>query len=195
MRRGWRHLGRLATWAVLLLALGATPAGAAGPAGPPEPALRAELRGNDGRQPVFRVEYRSPVHFLLFSNQDGLRVFQEWCSWGYFTRSFSARQVGGAAREFVLRRNPNQAWTKNFPATHSLDRGAFLITSADLCDGSWIAEPALPLEDLELELVGHFEIKPDEETVEQKVWTGRLSTRPLTAILGRDCVEVLNRRR
>jgi hypothetical protein len=192
MRCCLSRAGQLAAWTVLLLALGSAPAGAEGA---PEPALRAELRGDDNRPPIFRLEYRNPIHFLLFSSQDGLRVFQEWCSWGYFTRSFTARQVGGAARGFALRRNPDQAWTKNFPATHTLDRGAFLITSADLCDGSWIAEPALPLEDLELELVGHFEIQPDKETAEQKVWTGRLSTRPLTAILGRDCAAVLNRRK
>ncbi len=157
--------------------------------------LRAELRGDDNRRPIFRANYRNDIHFLLFSQRDGTKIFQRWCSWGYFTRSFSARALGGSARQYALKRNPNMAWTKNFPATHTLGAGQFLISSADLCDGSWIAEPALPLEDLELEVIGHFAIPADEETAKQKVWTGELSTEPLVILLGRDCAEVLNKRK
>jgi hypothetical protein len=29
------------------------------------------------------------IHFLLFSGQDGLKVYQEMNSWGYYARSFS----------------------------------------------------------------------------------------------------------
>lgn len=155
-------------------------------------ALRAELRGNDNRQPIFRSNYRNDLLFILFSKRDRTKVFQEWCSWGYFTRSFSARQEGGKAADYVIKRKPDKVWSKNFPATHTLPRGEFLVTSADLCDGSWIAEPALPLEDMELTLTGHFEIEPDKETKEQKVWTGKLTTKPITIVLGRGCAAVLN---
>ena len=80
-------------------------------AGTRDDSLRAELRGNDNKQPIFRPDYRNDIHFLLFSTRDGTRVFQEWCSWGYFTRTFTAKQVGGKAKEYAIKRNPNQVWT------------------------------------------------------------------------------------
>ena len=164
-------------------------------AGASDDSLRAELRGNDSKQPIFRPNFRNDIHFLLFSKRDRTKIFQEWCSWGYFTRSFSAKSVGGKAGNFIIKRNPNKIWTKNYPATHSLNKGEFTITSADLCDGTWISEPVLPLEDMELRLTGHLEIRADAETGKQKVWTGKLSTRPLVIIMGRGCTEILNKQK
>jgi len=169
--------------------------GPARQAGGGDPALRAELRGDDAKRPVFRPELRRRILFLLLAERDATRVFQQWCSWGYFTRSFSAEILGGAAGRFAIKRNPNRVWSKNYPASHRLDRGELLITSVDLCDGTWIAEPALPQRDLELVLTGHFAIAPDEHTAEQRVWTGRIDTAPLRIIVGRGCTEVLNRHR
>ncbi len=154
--------------------------------------LRAELRGNDNRQPIFRHNYRNGVHFLLFSLRDNTKVFQEWCSWGYFTRTFTATMIGGPATRYVLKRNPNKIWSKNYPAAHKLKKGEFLITYVDLCDGSWIAEPALPEKDAELRLTGQFEIKPDDESRKQKVWAGKLKTKPIEIILGSKCAARLN---
>jgi hypothetical protein len=155
--------------------------------------LSAELRGHDNRQPIFRERYRGPVFFLLTAQQDKIKIFQEWCSWGYFTRWYSARQIGGKAKDYVIKRR-SRGWTKNFPATHELKKGQFIINSTDLCDGSWLVEPALPKKDLQLKLTGHFEIKPDKESDKQKVWTGKLSTKSIEIIVGPECAAKLNKK-
>jgi hypothetical protein len=154
--------------------------------------LRAELRGNDSRQPIFRDNYRNAIHFLLTAQRGPTRVFQEWCSWGYFTRWFTAQAVEGPGTKFVFKRSQQKIWTKNYPATHQIKKGEFLITNIDLCDGTWTVEPDIPEKDLELRLTGYLEIKPDEETRKQKVWTGKLSTRPIEIIMGKTCAARLN---
>lgn len=155
--------------------------------------LNAELRGNDSRQPIFRDNYRNEIHFLLTAEKGPVRVFQEWCSWGYFTRSFSAWALDAVDKKYVFKRSNRMAWTKNYPATHNLKKGEFLITNVDLCDGTWTVEPDLPEKDLELSMIGHFEIKPDEETRKQKVFTGKLKTKPIKIVMGKSCAAIINK--
>jgi hypothetical protein len=155
--------------------------------------LKAELRGNDSKQPIFRDNYRNEIHFLLTAKKGPMRVFQEWCSWGYFTRWFTAREVEAVDKQYVFRRSRRKVWTKNYPATHLIKKGQFLITNVDLCDGTWTVEPDLPEKDLELSLTGYLEIEPDEETRRQKVFTGKLKTRPIVIIMGKSCAAVINK--
>jgi hypothetical protein len=100
--------------------------------------------------------------------------------------------VEGPGTKFVFKRSQQKIWTKNYPATHQIKKGEFLITNIDLCDGTWTVEPDIPEKDLELRLTGYLEIKPDEETRKQKVWTGKLSTRPIEIIMGKTCAARLN---
>jgi hypothetical protein len=155
--------------------------------------LRAELRGNDSKQPIFRDNYRNEIHFLLTAKKGPVRVFQEWCSWGYFTRSFTAWNLEAVDKKYVFKRSNRKAWTKNYPATHKIKKGDFLVTNVDLCDGTWTVEPDLPVKDLELSVIGHFEIKPDEETRKQKVFTGKLKTKPIKIIMGKACAAIINK--
>ncbi len=155
--------------------------------------LQAELRGNDSRQPIFRDNYRNGIHFLLTAKKGPVRVFQEWCSWGYFTRSFSAWPLDEVDKKYVFKRSNRMAWTKNYPATHKLKKGEFLITDVDLCDGTWKAEPDLPEKDLELSVIGYLEIKPDKETRKQKVFTGKVKTKPIKIIMGKSCAAIINK--
>jgi hypothetical protein len=155
--------------------------------------LQAELPGNDNKRPNFRDNYRNEIHFVLSAGKDPVRVFQEWCSWGYFTRWFSAQVQGGPATKYVFKRSNRKAWTKNYPATHEIKPGKFLITNVDLCDGTWTVEPDLPEKDLELRLTGYLEIKPDEETRKQKVWTGKLTVKPILIIMGKSCAAIINK--
>jgi hypothetical protein len=155
--------------------------------------LRAELRGNDSRQPIFRDNYRNGIHFLLTARNGPVRVFQEWCSWGYFTRSFAAWALDAVDKKYVFNRSNRMAWTKNYPATHKLKKSEFLITNVDLCDGTWTVEPDLPEKDLELSVIGYLEIKPDKETRKQKVFTGKLTTKPIKIVMGKSCAAIINK--
>jgi hypothetical protein len=81
----------------------------------------------------------------------------------------------------------------SIPLTGRADALRAELRGNDLCDGTWTVEPDLPLKDLELRLTGHLEIGPDEETRKQKVWTGKLITKPIVIIMGKTCAARLNK--
>jgi hypothetical protein len=83
---------------MLLLLLGI----AAGQTSGPLPDLRCELRASDHVGMWFSPDGRSHLHFLLFSNRDGIQVYQDWNSWGYFARSFTAKDENSNIRNHPL---------------------------------------------------------------------------------------------
>jgi hypothetical protein len=154
--------------------------------------LRCEIRGNENGNIVFDEAGPGNLHFILSSSQEGLKVFQEWNSWGFYARSFLAVDEKDKAKRYRLAHRI-RPWDKNFAATHLLNAGQFLITDIHLCDGSWAVEPKLP-EDVPARLIltGIFEIKTDAESKAQDVWTGRIESVPKSAFIDRFCVKRLN---
>lgn len=165
----------------------------AGRAGAPK-VLSAELRGNENRHPIAGERIHNGLHFLLKIHKN-VRVFQEWCSWGYFNRWIVAVEIGGAGKKYTFKRKP-RGWTKNFPAYHELKKGEFLITDIDLCDGSWQVEPQLPSNKMfQLKLTGHYTVVPDKESRKYNVWTGELVTNSVVLTVYPECADKLNKKR
>jgi hypothetical protein len=86
------------------------------------PELRVELRPSEDGVLLFSPQIRHHLHFLLFSNQAGLKVYEDWNSWGYFAPSFKAED--GNCRTYDITRR-GRDWDKNFPSTVTLDKGDF----------------------------------------------------------------------
>src|ERR1039457_6484876 len=87
--------------------------GAEGDAMPKSTGPKCELRGNDNGN-IYLGEFRpNNFHFILTSDKNGLKVFQEWCSWGYYARWFEAVDEEDPHRRYRIARRGG-AWTKNF---------------------------------------------------------------------------------
>jgi hypothetical protein len=153
--------------------------------------LSVQIRGNDNKEPQFGKRIHNEMHFVVFAQTKLVKVFQEWCSWGYYTRSFVATEGSAPSLQYTFTRGP-QSWSKNFPATHEIKPGEFLVTNIDFCDGSWRVSPKLPKRDIVLELTGRLLIPVDKESKELGVWTGEQKTNALEVIIREDCIDPLN---
>jgi hypothetical protein len=152
--------------------------------------LRCELRGNDNGFMYFSAHSPNHLHFILFSDADDLKVFQEWNSWGYYARTFLATDAASKTYEFSRREG---AWDKNAPTTHTLKRGEFIITDIYLCEGTWQASPKLPAgQPAKLQVVGRFKNQADKDAMSAGVWTGKIESKPTEIFLEKECVERLN---
>jgi hypothetical protein len=157
------------------------------------PELRCELRPSKNGVVWFSPDRRSHLHFLLLSNRTGLKVYQDWNSWGYFARSFKVKDEHSKTYEITRR---DKDWTKNFPSTDTLDKGDFVITDVDLCDETWRVSPKLPIgQDLKLRLVGRFIMQADKKEPIKDLWTGQIESAPVEAYVDKRCVDVLNAER
>ena len=152
--------------------------------------LRCELRSSV-KNVLLSPSSRHHLHFLLFWQMSGVKVYEDWNSWGYGARSFVGGDVKGHNYELWPRR---RVFTRNYPSTVALNAGDFLITDVYPCDGSWFASPKLPSEQTAtLSLTGRFRIARNEDAVKHGVWTGEIQTAmPMDVYLGQDWVRALN---
>jgi hypothetical protein len=130
-----------------------------------------ELSGRAGR-----VEYRQPKdHFhVILSNTSptAQRVFQDWNSWGYYSLSF---EVEGSDGKRWIAKKTRTAFTRNFPSSWEIPPGGNLVIDVYWGDEStWEGFPPFGTEGRALSLRAVFEIKPDSETKQHQVWTGRI---------------------
>jgi hypothetical protein len=159
------------------------------------PDLRCELRASDHAGMWFSPDQRSHLHFLLFSNRAGVEVYEDWNSWGYFARSFIAKDEHSRIYEITRRES---GWDKNYPSTDTLNTGDVLITDIFLCDGTRRVSPKLPKgPTVNLQLLGRFTMKEEKNGLPTdawtaNVWTGQIESAPVELHLDRHCVDALN---
>ena len=134
---------------------------------------------------------RSHLHFVLLSKRDRIDTYEDWNSWGYFTRSFTA--TDSQARHFEITRRPPLGWDRNFPSVTTLNNGQFLITDIYLCDGSWRVSPRMAISSgQKLTVVGRFKQERDDGFQLGNPWIGSIESAPVELTLGEGCITRLN---
>lgn len=163
---------------------------------PPAEPLRCELQTEDRRGgDILDPKLRNHLHFILFSDRDGLRVFSEWNMWGYFARTFTLTDSNSNQYRVTSRDVP---FDGNFPGSISINRGEVLVTDVYLCDGSWMVSPKLPLERAKWAVTGHFSLKQEADPTfvsmfkTNEVWHGTIDSPPAPVDLTKECVSRLN---
>jgi hypothetical protein len=161
--------------------------------GAEDPICTLQLNSAPYRQ--LTTDPRSHLHFVLLSKRDGSNIFEDWNSWGYFTRSFTA--TDSQSRHFEITRRPAVEWTRNFPSVTHLNNGQFLITDIYLCGGSWRVSPKMPISSRQkLTVVGLFKQQRDEGDDRLLIfgnpWIGSIESSPVELTLSRDCITSLN---
>ena len=157
----------------------------------PAEGLRCELQLSRGDT---LSDSQSHFHFLLLSERDGLKVYDEWNMWGYFARTFNLT-VGGTKNYQVTRRD--RVWNSNFPKSVKIDRGEVLVTDIYLCDGTWHISPKLPVRGVYVSVIGRYTLKPrtaaDPSSYPlEDVWVGTINSPPVELYLGKGCILRLN---
>ena len=122
--------------------------------------LMCTLQLNSYPHSDMTADLRSHLHFVLLSKRSGIDVYEDWNSWGYFTRSFSATDA--QSRHFEITRRP-RGWDRNFPSVTTLNSGQFLITDIYLCDGSWRVSPRMTIPGQKLGVIGSFKQERERE--------------------------------
>jgi len=100
------------------------------------------------------------------------RVWQEWCSWGYFGLKFEITDEQGNKS---LAQKKLRPWEKNFPAFWTLQPRENLVIEVHCADANiWqgFPWPAKGTQTVTMQAI--FEFAPDRESRENGVWTGRV---------------------
>jgi hypothetical protein len=122
--------------------------------------------------------YRQPTqHFYVVvtnKSNEPLRLWREWCSWGYYTLSFA---VVDAAGKKVIVTKGSRAWTRNFPDTTTLGPGDHMVFEVTFDKDTWPNAP-MPVEAKShtIKMKAIFSIPADDDTKKHEVWTGEVSS-------------------
>jgi hypothetical protein len=162
---------------------------AAGPA-PAAEAISVQIAPARAGRAIELVRPNDHFHVVLINRSPrSIRLWQEWCSWGYFALSFEARVEGGPVLKVTKKMRP---WDKNFPAWFELSPGEAFLFEVGLEPSIWKDTPLPPPGQMRIvHLRAVFENRDDADARKHGVWTGRVVSPEAEYIIKRGaCFEV-----
>ena len=124
------------------------------------------------------IDLRGPsAHFhVVVTNVSGepIRLWKEWCSWGYFNLLFQVTDEAGRSVEV---RKQDRDWTKNFPDSEFVPPGGHHLREVTFDPTDWAGLPppeANRRKSVRMKAI--YDIRPDLDTKEHRVWTGQVSS-------------------
>lgn len=127
---------------------------------------------------------RPESHFhVVLTNPGGkeMRVWREWCSWGYYALSFEIKDAKGEVRAI---KKGVRGWTKNYPDATRIPVGENEVIDVYLQDKDvWVDSPFVKVEGSgrkpggKVQIRAVYSIDKDEMTAEHEVWTGTVKSK------------------
>ncbi|MBI2948754.1 MAG: hypothetical protein HYY23_14035 [Verrucomicrobia bacterium] len=136
--------------------------------------------GHGERRITYRnsgTEWDRTAHFhAIVSNRSDKpqKIWQEWCSWGYWALSFEFTDKSG--KQWTAKKRSMKPFTMNAPAFWVLEPQESIVLEVYFADpGIW---EGFPLPEEGSKVVGSmravFEIRSTPESAKHVVWTGRV---------------------
>jgi hypothetical protein len=116
-------------------------------------------------------------HFAIVLTNIGshpIRLWRNWCSWGYFNLSFKVQDQEG--RTFVVKRK-QRPWNKNYPDWMIIPPGDHMVIKVAFGSSKWQNSP-LPKPGLQrvVKLQAVYESAESKEAKKHGVWCGKVSS-------------------
>ena len=145
-----------------------------------QPALAVRIVSPDrhrGEGPQLITLHQPSQQFhVVVTNVSGkpLRLWREWCSWGYYMLSF---RVTGEDGETVTVKKAARGWSKNYPDWNLLQPGDHMVYEVSFDKKTWPNGP-LPQEGKlrEVKMSAVIEVEADAESKREDVWTGKVAS-------------------
>jgi hypothetical protein len=118
-------------------------------------------------------------HVIVSNTSDKpQRIWQEWCSWGYFGLTFEFTDEHG--KKWVANKK-ERSWTRNFPDWWILEPHESLVMDVHFGDSDiWQGFPKVGDTPQIVTMRAVLEFKPDDESRKNGIWTGRVVSPTIT---------------
>jgi hypothetical protein len=127
-------------------------------------------------RPAIELRRSSEHFYVVVTNVSGepIRLWKEWCSWGYFNLSFQVTDDAGRSVEV---RKQNRDWTKNYPDMMIIPTGEHHVREINFDPTTWENPPMTEAgRSRSVRLRAIYGIQANTETKEHGVWTGQVSS-------------------
>jgi hypothetical protein len=127
-----------------------------------------------GTERVLEYYGKSPHFHVIIANTSDKpqRIWREWCSWGYYGLSFEFTDASGET--WTAKKKPRD-WTKNYPDFWTVGAHESLVLDVQIANtDTWEGFPRPQGVSQTFTMRAVFEFRPDEESRQHSVWTGRI---------------------
>jgi hypothetical protein len=152
----------------------------------PSVALAIRIEPTGAKQPTGRPIslFDASRHFsVILTNvsQAPIRLWQDWCSWGYFNLSFEIADQNG---NHVTISRKMKEWEKNFPDWMTIAAGDQMVIDVAFDPAIWRNLPASESgERRTISLRAVYESAKGRDAQEHRVWTGKIASPQDTYLL------------
>lgn len=149
----------------------------------PEIAVTVPYGSYDSLRPFPPLTRHGINFYVLLTNVSDkpVRLWQEWCSWGYYCLQFEVFEENGA--KHLLKKKPRD-FLGNFPDSVELRTGESVVWAVDLLPSEWEDLSWLPKDGVEhVQMRAIYTVKEDEDSKDYGVWTGQAVSEPYHFIL------------
>ena len=138
-------------------------------------------RNSVGKGPVLYAKKPLDVFYVVLHNQSGkdLKLWREWCPWGYDNLSFVAELEDGG--KVSLTRKPKK-WGRAYPDAVLVKKGACYIYEVHLAGETWRGTGQLP-NDKAVKLAVSFKVAETPESLKKKVWVGAVKSKSVSVTI------------
>ena len=114
-------------------------------------------------------------HFSVVLTNVGknrIRLWREWCSWGYFNLSFEAQDENGT--QVMVTKKPRE-WEKNYPDLMVIPPGDHMVFEVTFDPAIWQNSPRPePGQQRIVSLRAVYQSADSKESKAKKVWSGKV---------------------
>jgi hypothetical protein len=134
-------------------------------------------RGRHGERALSSSARNERFHVTLTNSSDKpTKIWKEWCSWGYYALSFELTDESG--KTWTAKKKP-RSWDQNYPDYWTIDPHESLVLDVEIAGADiWEGFPRPSRGSQKLRMRAVFEIRPDHQSQEHSVWTGRAISKP-----------------
>ena len=137
-------------------------------------------RHSEGKGAVLYATKSLDKFYIVLHNTSGKdqRLWRAWCPWGYENFSLVAELESG---EKINLTRPPKKWGKSYPDAALVGAGKSYVFEIHLGGSTWMGTKKLPQSPFKLTV--SYQIPPTPEAEQKHVWTGKVSSHPLTVTL------------
>ena len=149
------------------------------------PQLAIRIVPTDAKAATIRLDAPGQHFHVVLTNvsKQPVRLWREWCSWGYYALSF--RVTAGNGKQTTVKKLP-RVWTKNLPDWMQLGPGDHMIFEVTFDPTVWDSPPLPPSGASQTAtLTAIYELTASPESKQQAVWVGRVATSDLRVAIVR----------
>jgi len=128
-----------------------------------------------------------PRHFhVVLTNvtREPVRLWREWCSWGYYALSFEATNQSG--KTVNVRKKLIEAWDRDYPDWTIIPPGDHMVFDVTFDESIWQNAPSPKTGTyrvVKLKAIFEIPVPEDAYAKKAKVWTGRVASPEYTYII------------